>query len=142
MAEILSDEWASAWGEALNASASYRTAAASWEGAVVVAVRPEPARGVESRAVFLDLWRGACREARAAAPADEAVARYVLTADAATWVRVLSGALDPLAAVMSGALELTKGSVGSLLPHVAAAKELVAVARGLRGSPPPTWPAA
>ena len=142
MAEILSDEWASAWCEALNASATYRTAAASWEGAVVVAVRRDPGRGVEPRAVFLDLWRGACREARAAAPADETAARYVLTADATTWVGLLSGALDPLAAVMSGALELTKGSVVSLFPQVAAAKELVAVARGLRGSPPPSWPAA
>jgi putative sterol carrier protein len=142
MPEIMSEAWAAAWGEALNASAAYREAAAGWEGAVVIAVRAEPARGIEARAVFLDLQHGACRAARAARPGDEAAARYALSADAGTWARILSGALDPLQAVMGGALELTKGSVMSLLPHVAAAKELVAVARAVQGSPPPSWPAA
>src|SRR3972149_6737893 len=66
MSEMLTDAWAKAWGEALNASASYRAVAASWEGAVLVTVRGDPGRGVEERAVFLDLWHGTCREARAA----------------------------------------------------------------------------
>jgi len=56
--EILTEAWASAWRDALNSSESYRTAAASWEGAVVVAVRAEPERGIKQRAVFLDLWHG------------------------------------------------------------------------------------
>jgi putative sterol carrier protein len=142
MPEIMSEAWAAAWGEALNVSAAYREAAAGWEGAVLVAVRGEPARGIEPRAVFLDLWHGECRAARAAGPGDEAAARYALTADAGTWGRLLAGTLDPMGAVMGGALELTKGSVMSLLPHVAAAKELVAVARAVQGSPPPSWPAA
>jgi len=45
--EILTEAWASAWRDALNSSESYRTAAASWEGAVVVAVRAEPERGIK-----------------------------------------------------------------------------------------------
>jgi putative sterol carrier protein len=140
-AEILSEAWAQAWGDALNGSESYRAAAAGWEGAVVVAVRGEPARGVEARAVFLDLWHGACRAVRVAGAADVEAARYVLTADAATWSELLHGGLDPLAAVMGGRLELTKGSVMGLLPHVAAAKELVAVARSLAATLPPGWTA-
>jgi putative sterol carrier protein len=142
MAEILSEAWAKAWCDALNASAGFRSAAASWEGAVLVEVREDRARGVERRAVFLDLWHGECRGARSAGAGDEAAARYGLAAGADTWVRVLGGALDPLAAVMSGALELTKGSVMSLLPHVAAAKELVGLARTLGGTPPAGWPTA
>ena len=140
-AEILSEAWAQAWSDALNGSESYRAAAAGWEGAFVVAVRGEPARGIEARAVFLDLWHGACRAARVAGPPDLEAARYVLTADAATWVELLRGGLDPVPAVMSGRLELSKGSVMSLLPHVAAAKELVAVGRSLPGTLPPGWPA-
>ena len=140
-AEILSEAWAQAWSDALNASESYRAAAAGWEGAVVVAVRGEPARGVEARAVFLDLWHGACRAARVAGPPDAEAARYVLTADAATWLELLRGGVDPVTAVMGGRLELTKGSVMGLLPHVAAAKELVAVARSLPGALPPGWAA-
>jgi len=141
MTEILTDAWAKAWGEALNASASYRGVAASWEGAVLVTVRGDPGRGIEERAVFLDLWHGSCREARAARAGDLEAARYALTADARTWAGLLSGSLDPMSAVMGGALDLTKGSVASLLPHLAAAKELVAVARGLETSLPSGWAA-
>ena len=141
MSEMLTDAWAKAWGEALNASASYRAVAASWEGAVLVTVRGDPGRGVEERAVFLDLWHGTCREARAARQGDLEAARYALTASAATWAGLLGGTLDAMTAVMGGALDLTKGSVASLFPHLAAAKELVAMARGLETSLPPGWAA-
>jgi putative sterol carrier protein len=139
MTEILTDAWARAWGEALNGSATYRAVAASWEGGVLVTVRGDPERGIEERAVFLDLWHGTCREARAARPGDLEAARYALTADAGTWAGLLSGTLDPMSAVMGGALDLTKGSVGSLFPQLAAAKELVAVARSLEATLPPGW---
>jgi putative sterol carrier protein len=139
--EILSESWASAWADALNASAAYRAAASSWEGAVVVAVRGEPERGIGSRAVFLDLWHGACRVARLATDADLGAARYVLTASASTWAELLTGALDPVSSVMSGRLELTKGSMMGLFPYIAAAKELVAVAQSLGAEAPPEWSA-
>ena len=59
--EIFTDGWARAWGERLNASDSYREAAAEWEGAVVL----ENDRGDHgSQAVFLDLLHGECLEAR------------------------------------------------------------------------------
>jgi len=137
--EILTEIWAGAWRDALNASAGYRAAAASWEGAVVAAVRDDPVRRIGRRAVFLDLWHGTCRTARLATDADVESARYVLTAAASTWVELLGGTLDPVAAVMSGRLELTKGSVMALLPQVAAAKELIAVARALGGAAPAEW---
>jgi putative sterol carrier protein len=141
MTEILTDAWARAWGEALNGSATYRAVATSWEGAVLVTVRGDPGRGIEERAVFLDLWHGSCREARAAGQGDLEAARYALTADAGTWIGLLSGTLDPMSAVMGGALDLAKGSVASLFPQLAAAKELVAVARSLETTLPPGWAA-
>jgi putative sterol carrier protein len=137
--EILTEAWASAWRDALNSSESYRTAAASWEGAVVVAVRAEPERGIKQRAVFLDLWHGNCRASRAVAEAEMQAARYVLTAHASTWTELLSGSLDPVVAVMSGRLELAKGSAMALFPHIAAAKELVADAKSLQTTFPVGW---
>ena len=137
--EILTEAWATAWSDALNASEAYRRAAASWEGAVVAAVRGEPERGIGRRAVFLDLWHGACRAARIASDADVETARYVLAAGASTWIELLDGALDPVSAVMSGRLELTKGSLMGLFPHIAAAKELVAAARSLGAMAPAEW---
>ncbi|MGD1146799.1 MAG: SCP2 sterol-binding domain-containing protein [Thermoanaerobaculaceae bacterium] len=137
--EILTEAWANAWRDALNSSESYRAAAASWEGAVVVAVRAEPERGIERRAVFLDLWHGNCRASRAAAEPEMQAARYVLTAHASTWTELLGGSLEPVAAVMNGRLELAKGSVMALLPHIAAAKELVAAAKSLQTTFPTAW---
>jgi len=137
--EVLTEAWAAAWRDALNASDAYRRAAASWEGAVVAAVRAEPERGIARRAVFLDLWHGECRGARLAADADVDAARYVLTASASTWRELVGGTLDPVAAVMGGRLELTKGSVMGLFPHIAAARELVAAAQALESTLPPEW---
>jgi len=141
MTEILTDAWARAWGEALNASASYRAVAASWEGAVLVTVRGDPGHGIEERAVFLDLFHGTCREARSARQGDLEAARYALTADAGTWAGLVAGTLDPMTAVMGGALDLTKGSIASLLQNLAAAKELVGVARSLETTLPLGWAA-
>ena len=49
---------------------------------MVVTVRGDPARDVQERSVFLDLFHGTCREARAARQGDMDAARYALTADA------------------------------------------------------------
>ena len=137
--EILTEAWASAWRDALNNSESYRAAAASWEGPVVVSARAEPDRGIEGRGVFLDLWHGECRAVRLAGEAETQAARYVLIASVFTWTELLGGSLDPVTAVMSGRLELAKGSVMALFPHIAAAKELVAAARSLQATFPIAW---
>lgn len=125
-APVFSDPWARACGLALNQNAAYRAAAASWEGALLLRMSAE--EGVEERLVFLDLWHGECREARAAAPPEEAQARYVLTGTVLAWRQVLGGAVAPLVAIMTGRLRLTKGALADLVPYVTAAKELVATA--------------
>ncbi|HXI20188.1 MAG TPA: hypothetical protein VNH46_03845, partial [Gemmatimonadales bacterium] len=51
--QLFSDAWARACAEALNLRDAYRTAAASWEGAVLLVMQEE---GDETgRRVFLDL---------------------------------------------------------------------------------------
>ena len=80
-----------------------------------------------------------CRASRAVAEAEMQAARYVLTAHASTWTELLSGSLDPVVAVMSGRLELAKGSAMALFPHIAAAKELVAAAKSLQTTFPVGW---
>ncbi len=135
--EILSEAWATAWCHALNSSETYRSAAASWEGAVAIVMTADEAQGVaERRAVYLDLWHGACRAARVATEADLAQARYVLQASPGVWKQLLAGSVDAVAAVMSGKLSLTRGSLASLLPYVGAAKALVAAAGRIDTSAP------
>jgi len=121
---VFSDAWARACAEMLSAREAYRVAAANWEGAVVLVMAGE---GSERR-VFLDLWRGDCRAARAAELADEELARYVLSGTHAAWRQVLTGTLAPLLAIMTGKLRLTKGNLAELVPYAGVARELVAAA--------------
>ena len=63
----------------------------------------------------------------------EAAARYVLAGTTAAWQQVLTGAVPPLLAIMTGKLKLTKGALAELLPYVNAAKELVLTAASVPG---------
>ena len=129
--EIFSHDWSLALGSALNASEAYRKAAGDWEGSLVFALRrPE---GSEEIGTYLNLGGGICREARQATPGDVEGADYLLRADARTWRRLLAGETDPIFAIMTGKLELARGGVAGLLPHAAAAQQLVQTAAALGG---------
>ncbi len=133
---VFSDSWAQACAGAINASAAYRQAAQTWEGAIMLVMLPEQTGG-ELR-IWLDLWHGECRAARTASSADEPATRYVLTGSRASWRQVLEGRVPPLMALMTGRLKVAKGSLAELVPHVASAKELVVAA----ASVPAAWPEA
>ena len=72
---------------------------------------------------------GNCRAARPALPGDLESATFCLSAPAAVWLRLTSGALEPGVALMGGGLKLTRGSLFSLLPHLKAAQALLHCAR-------------
>ena len=130
---LFSAAWARACADAINNRPSYREAAATWEGAVMLVMTPDSAAGVnDERRVFLDLWHGECREARAATAQDEEAARYVMSGAAGDWVKVLSGKLPPLMAIITGRLHLAKGNIVALLPYAHAAKELVGAVGAVR----------
>lgn len=129
MPEIFTQDWADAWCRALNQDPIYARVARTWEGSLLLVMEPDPAYGLlEPRAVFVDLWHGRCRGARAAGPEDEARAAFILKAPAAVWYRLLSGEIGPIPALVRGQLKLTKGNLMALLPYVRAAQRLVAVA--------------
>jgi len=136
--EVFTEEWGRACCEEMNRRESYRTAAAEWEAAVVLVMERDPALGVEEdRAFRLDMYRGECRGARPATDADLAEAPYVMRATPAAWRHMLEGELDPVTAVMSGKLRLTRGSVFSLARYTAAAREMVAAAGAVDAYFPP-----
>lgn len=140
-AEVFTDDWARAWCEQINASDEYAGAARTWEGAVVLQVRRDPASGIErDRAIYADLWHGECRKARVATADDLSSAPYVIQSDPHTWNRVLNGELDPLLALMRGKLKLVKGNLTQLTRYVWAARELVACAGRVETSFPEGWP--
>lgn len=138
--DVFSEAWAAAWAAEINASAAYHAAGARWESAFVLVMDPDPALGVtEQRSVYVDLSHGECRVGRAATPDDRASAPYVLQAPAAVWKQVLGGELEPVGAMMMGLMELSRGALVSLAPHVPAATELLAAASRVDATLPEGW---
>lgn len=132
---VFSGAWAAACADLLSRSTAYRAAATTWEGAILLLMLPDDGTR-EERRVFLDLWHGDCRSARAAERSDEAFARYVLAGTESAWRLVLTGRAAPLLAIMTGKLKLTKGSLAELVPFAVAARELVAAAAAIDASFP------
>ncbi|MEE8525454.1 MAG: SCP2 sterol-binding domain-containing protein, partial [Thermoanaerobaculia bacterium] len=127
--EVFTEPWVQRWAEELKASADYRQAAAKWEGSLVIEMAADHDLGIaEDRGAFLDLWHGECRAARIAGSGDRDGADYVIRASADIWRRILDGELEPLLGLMSGQLELTRGSLLRLTPHAKASRELVRAA--------------
>ncbi len=123
--EAFSEDWAHQWAEELRASDDYRAAAATWEGSLALVMN---SRESASKAVFVDLWHGECRDARQASDDDRKAADFVIASDVETWKKVLAGGLEPIMGIMSGRLKPERGSLATLVPQVKAAQELVAAA--------------
>ena len=136
--EVFTDEWCTACCAAMNARESYRQAAAGWDqGAVVLVMTADPAQGVPAeRAAWIDMHQGACRGSRMATPADREAATYVLQADPAGWKKLLSGETEPVPAMMTGKLRLTRGSLFALARYAQAAREMVHAAGDAGGTFP------
>ncbi len=135
--EVFTDEWAEAWKNELNQSASYAKAAQTWEWPMVLVMDADPDEMIpEQRAVYVDLYHGQCRSARVAAPDDLDTAPYVITADPYTWREVMEGNLEAIAGIMRGRLVLTRGNMVVLARYVAAATELVNAAARIESAFP------
>ena len=125
MALFPSEEWMAAFEDLINASSEYREAAATWEGAIAFVLEAEPDRGVPSDLwAILDLWHGACRDARLVGPEEGSAAPYVIRAPYSRWKEVLRGDLDPVKGMMQGKLGL-QGDLATIVRYIQAADELV-----------------
>jgi putative sterol carrier protein len=123
---IFGGAWAEGCAAELRRREEFRHAAARWEGIVMLVMTG--IAGESDRRVFLDLWRGECRAARAGTEADEADARLIFSATVAGWQQLFSGKLPPLHALLTGKLVLAKGNVMELVPYAGLAKQLVEAA--------------
>lgn len=113
------------WQRVLNASVRFADAASGWVGSLLLV---EAADGAPPRQAWVRIDRGRCLEAREGNDADTAAADFVLTASADTWHSLISAAITPATAAITGRLKLTKGEIFALIPHARAAAELLAAA--------------
>lgn len=123
--EIFTHEWAVACGEQINENEDYRHAAKKWEWPLVLTMTADAGLSVPERSVYLNLYHGDCKEARAATAGDLDDAPFIIKADPHTWKKVLDRDLEPIFGLIRGKLKLAKGSLVTLLPYTTAAKEMV-----------------
>jgi putative sterol carrier protein len=120
--------WASAYKDAINQNALYRKAASDWDqGSVALVCKPEPALGFkEPQAIILDLSRGECHGVIYATDEFEIEeAAFVIEASYALWRSIIEGELDPILAMLTSQLRLTKGHLPTLIKDVEGSKQLV-----------------
>jgi putative sterol carrier protein len=124
-----SPEWVTAYGRAINASATYREVSLEWtHGVVALVINALPGAGLpEPVGLWLDLDRGLCRDARLVARDEAERAPFVLTADYARWKQVIRRELGPIAGIMQRKIAL-KGSLPIIVRFVKSAEALVDVA--------------
>jgi putative sterol carrier protein len=121
-------EWADAFCAAVNASESYRAAAARWTWPVAFVVQRDPARGfAHDTAVVLTLEKGRCTGVKLV-DGKHAIASFVFRATYERWRLVVRGELDPIIGVVKGEIGMS-GSMAALMLHSRAAKALIEVAR-------------
>jgi putative sterol carrier protein len=121
---LLSEEWLAAWrGEIARSEMS----SADWS--TVLRFNADPAAGMnEARAVFIRFEDGKLAETKLATDADVERAQFLISGSPKTWKQIFDGKADPVVALMMGRLDLEKGGMGRLGPHVKAAKALLAAA--------------
>jgi putative sterol carrier protein len=129
-----SSAWAEAYRDAINANPLYKQTAAGWDqGAIALVCKAEPALGIhEPQAIVLDLDRGSCRGVvYSTDPAALASTPFVIEASYAQWKAVMTGATDPIKAMLQGQLRLSKGHLPTIIKDVEGSKQLVLSAKAI-----------
>ncbi len=129
---LFSEEWAQQFRYAINTSTDYRKAGANWtSGSLVFVMDAAPRYGFDQpSAVYLDLYRGICRDAHAVPHTEvQRAANFVIAGDYQTWMELLRNGASPLRMLTTGRLRLQKGLMLQLIPHTRSANELVVCAR-------------
>lgn len=116
-------EWVAAFKAAINASSAYREAARTWEGDFWFILEPEQ-EGAQRVFMYVDLWHGECRAAEIVNTEDGRAPEFRISAPLKQWKRVISREIDPIRALITGALKL-QGNLAKIMHNVRAAQELV-----------------
>jgi len=130
-----SKEWAGKFCKVLNESVEYRNAAKTWEGAILFVCTNLPDNikqlydGRDKVGFALDLYHGECRGVTWTLNPETLNTPYVIEATYDDWVKILTGKLGPVPAMMSRKLRVTKGSLATILRYATASIAMVKAAQ-------------
>lgn len=116
-----SEEWMARFVEELNKNENYKEAAKDWEGDMILVVNAGPEVPKES-AFYLDLWHGQCRSYSSLPDRNAKKAEFVIEGPYGSWVKMISGELDPIRALLGRKLKIT-GSMAKIMKNVSASSE-------------------
>ena len=116
-------EWLDALKKALETSQAYKEAAKNWEGDIYFVVEPD-ASYKNRHIMYLDLWHGECREARAITDENEKSPKYQIVGPFTNWKQILNRKVDPVQSMMTGKIKV-KGDMAQIMKMPRAAVELV-----------------
>jgi putative sterol carrier protein len=116
MASFPSAEWMQAIEDKLNTDEKYAQIAHKWEGDVRLIIEPD-AKFNESMWLYFDLWHGKCRDAYIEDQTPIKTPAFILKAPYGNFVKVLSGEVSPMQAMMTRMLTV-RGSMSVFMRNV------------------------
>ena len=121
-----SKEWLEAFHEHINSDEKYAQVAKNWEGDIMFDILPSGVL-IERTMIYLDLWHGKCREVLYNVGQDKS-ADFILQATYDNFVRVLTGNLAPMTAMMTRILKV-EGSMVYMMRNVPTVLQFVRCAQ-------------
>ena len=133
MAEFLSEEWLNSFEEKLNTDDRYAEIAKNWEGDMNLQIDPGN-QLAEPVTVYFDLWHGKCREAYFVEDGNQKDAAFALNAKYEDYVRILTGDLHPMQAMLTRKLNV-QGNMALLMRNVPTVLDFVRCAQEVTDIP-------
>ncbi len=122
-----SSEWLNELDAKLNSDERYAEIAKKWEGDIAIVIEPQ-GNLKERRIFYLDLWHGKCRGVAELKDVSEKNAVFVLTATYDNIKRIMTGALEPMQAMLTRKLSV-KGNMAVMMRSVPTVLDFVRCAR-------------
>jgi len=107
----------------LNTDEKYGQVAHKWEGDLRLVLEPDNSRK-ESMWLYFDLWHGKCRDAYVEDQSSAKAPAFILKAPYGNFVKVLSGEVGPMQAMMTRMLSV-RGSMIVFMRNVPTVLEFV-----------------
>lgn len=122
--ELFGKTWTKKYVELINTDSRYKENGKGWKNPI----RFVSISGDSQKAVWLELSNGTCLKSLSENDALQAYTEYEIRAEESAWKNLLENNGDPLVALMTGKLKLTKGSLFTLSRYTSSAKDLVRLA--------------
>ena len=132
MARFPDEGWLIALKEKLNTDSRYGQIAQKWEGDMLFLI--EPGGNLQQQTLFyLDLWHGQCRNAYVLGQTGEVKPAFTMKGTYENYIRLLSGELDPMQAMLTRKLGL-QGNMAVMMRNVPTVLDFVRCCREVTDS--------